>query len=309
MADISELWARLEAWGNKNAPKMLEDLNPGASDEALGELQTALGLELPEPFLQCLRVHNGESDGWPFKVFADMGAYLPCEQIVENWQMRVQIAGQVDDDFSDEERAEQIRDGIIFIEGPVRPSVFNAGWVPIMDCNGDVFWALDFAPAEGGVPGQLIQVDLEGCDWKVVANSFDELFERYVEALEADEFEIDYHGVVTREPADEEQDKNDYAANKAFDSAPGIDDLKNLEPGSEVEIVGLRIGRADGDNCAMCIRGGDVNLKGSLRGTTFNEVLRVKIRVGKRRGMGLLGPRHEILSWGIAGEQSDAGAS
>ena len=197
-AKIESLWARLETWGRENAPNMLEDLNPGASDEALGELQTALGRELPESFLQCLRVHNGESDGWPFKVFADMGAYLPCSQIVENWQMRVQIAGQVDDDFSDEERAEQIRDGIIFIDGPVRPSVFNAGWVPIMDCNGDVFWALDFAPAEGGVPGQVIQVDLEGCDWKVIATSFEEFFAAYVAAIEADEYPV-REGLPTKE--------------------------------------------------------------------------------------------------------------
>lgn len=184
-ANIDALWARLEAWGREKAPNMLEDLNPGASDEELGELQTALGRELPESFLQSLKVHNGESDGWPCKVFADMGAYLPCSQIVENWQMRVQIAGQIGVDFSAEERAEQIRDGIIFVDGLVIPEAFNPAWVPIMDSNGDVFWALDFAPAEGGTPGQIIQVDLEGCDWKVIATSFDEFFSNYVNSLEA----------------------------------------------------------------------------------------------------------------------------
>ena len=199
--NINALWARLEAWGRDNAPNMLEDLNPGASDEELGDLQTALDRELPETFLQSLKLHNGESDGWPCKVFADMGAYLPCSQIVENWQMRVQIAGQVGDDFSAEERAEQIRDGIIFVDGPVSPAAFNAGWIPIMDSNGDVFWALDYAPAEGGVPGQVIQVDLEGCDWKVVATSFDELLDAYVAALEAGEYRIE-EGQPTQEPAD-----------------------------------------------------------------------------------------------------------
>ena len=189
-ANIDALWARLEAWGRDNAPNMLEDLNPGASDEELGELLRALGHELPEPFLQSLKAHNGESDGWPCKVFANMGAYLPCSQIVENWQMRVQIAGQIGADFSAEERAEQIRDGIIFVDGPVSPEAFNADWIPIMDSNGDVFWALDFAPAEGGVPGQVIQVDLEGCDWKVIATSFEEFFAAYVAAIEAAEYPI-----------------------------------------------------------------------------------------------------------------------
>ena len=64
MAEITELWARLEAWGTEPAPNMLEDLNKGASDAQVAELQAALARELPEPFLQSLRVHDGESDGW-----------------------------------------------------------------------------------------------------------------------------------------------------------------------------------------------------------------------------------------------------
>ena len=196
--DIDELWARLEAWGAENAPNMLEDLSPGASDDAIAELQTAIGQELPASFLQSLKAHDGESDGWPSKVFADMGAYLGSSRIVETWQMRLQIAGELGDDVSDEDRAELIRDGIIFVNGPVRPDDFNAGWIPIMDCNGDVFWALDFAPAEGGVPGQLIQVDLEGCDWKVIANTFEEFFVAYVAAVEAGEFPV-HEGLPTKE--------------------------------------------------------------------------------------------------------------
>lgn len=199
--NIDALWARIEAWGRDNAPNMLEDLNSGVSDEELGELQAALDRELPESFLQSLKVHNGESDGWPCKVFADMGAYLPCSQILENWQMRVQITGQIGDEFSDEERADQIRDGIIFVDGPVSPEAFNAAWIPIMDSNGDVFWALDFAPTEGGAPGQVIQVDLEGCDWRVVATSFEQLLDAYVAALEAGEYRVEA-GLPTKAPAE-----------------------------------------------------------------------------------------------------------
>ena len=196
--NIDELWERLEAWCAENAPNMLEDLNPGADDDEIVALQAALAVELPDAFRQCLKAHDGESDGWPSKVFADMGAYLGSSRIVEMWQMRLQIAGELGDDFSDAERAEQIRDGIIFVNGPVRPDAFNAGWIPIMDCNGDVFWALDFAPAEGGVSGQLIQVDLEGCDWKVIANTFEEFFAAYVAALESGEYPV-CEGLPTKE--------------------------------------------------------------------------------------------------------------
>ena len=45
------------------------------------------------------------------------------------------------------------------------------------------------------------------------------------------------------------------------------------------------------------IRGGVVQLRGSLRGSTFNQVLRVAVITGKRRGLGLLDPIHDIVSW------------
>ena len=190
MADIAEIWQRLEIWAGANAPKMLEDLNPGASDEQINELQSALGRELPASFAASLRTHNGESDGWPSKVFADMGAYHPAESIPEHWNMHQQIAEQVGMVFSPEEVAQQIRDNIITVEGPVQPATFRAEWIPILDCNGDVFWAIDFAPADGGTTGQIIKVDLEGCEWRVVADSFEEFLAAYVAELEAGEFPI-----------------------------------------------------------------------------------------------------------------------
>lgn len=306
MAEINELWARLEAWSSEHAPKMLEDLNPGASDEQIAGLSKALARELPESFLHSLRVHDGENDGWPSKVMADMGACLPSGRIVEHWQMHRQIAEQMADQLggerSDEEVAELIRDNIITVDGSVRPETFHPAWVPIMDSNGNVFWALDFAPAEGGIEGQVIQVDLEGCEWKVVANSFAEFFASYVESLEAGEFEV-ANGLATKFPEEQAEDANSDSnfdtKVEAFDAATGIEELGQLAPGTQVDIVGIRTGTVEGDRCDLEIRGGTVRLRGSLRGTTFNQVLRVAIITGKRRGFGLLRPSHEIVSWDI----------
>lgn len=199
MADIAKLWQRLEAWGAANAPKMLEDLNPGATDAQIDELQTAIGRELPASYIASLKVHNGESDGWPFKVFADMGAYYPSERIPEYWNMRRQVAEQVGLEFSAEEVADQVKNNIITVEGPVRPATHRAEWIPVLDCNGDVFWAIDFAPADGGSPGQIIQVDLEGGYWAVVADSFEKFLANYVEALEAGAFPVQSDGLPSKE--------------------------------------------------------------------------------------------------------------
>ena len=197
MTEIAALWERLEAWGKEHAPKMLEDLNPGAGEDDLAKLEAALGRKLPEALLQSLAIHNGESDGWPNKVFADLGAYYSCDAIVEHWRMRVDIAAQLGDEFSDEERVEQAAAGLISISGPVKAHTYHRDWIPIMDCNGDVVWALDFAPGDGGEPGQVIQVDLEACDWRVLAPSFDAFFAAYVESLEAGDYPI-VNGLPTK---------------------------------------------------------------------------------------------------------------
>ena len=187
MQEIQELWSRLEAWGKTHAPAMLSDLNPGASpDEILG-LESRLEVTLPDSFKASLAVHNGESDGWPSKVFADRGAHLSTQRILDEWKQRREFG--VSEDL-DEDADQLIADGIITVSGPVQPKMFLPEWVPFLECNGDVFWAMDLAPADGGVVGQIIEVDWESCSWAVIANSFHELFSAYVTDLESGRYDV-----------------------------------------------------------------------------------------------------------------------
>lgn len=173
---VAVLWQRLESWAGENAPEMLRDLNPGADDADIGALQAAFSHPLPASYKDSLKVHNGESDGWPNRVFADMGAYHSTESAINDYNMYLKVGGH-GTEFDDGEIAEQIENDIITVDGPVRPLTFCPDWLPIMNCNGDVFWALDFAPDEGGNKGQVIQVDLECCSWAVVAPDFGTFFQ------------------------------------------------------------------------------------------------------------------------------------
>lgn len=187
MNEIEDLWCRLETWASQNAPAMLEDLNSGAGDEEIALLETALSVELPSSYKKSLAVHNGESDGWPCKIFADRGAYLSTQRVLEEWTERQKYA---DSEHLEGEEEELIADGIIQVSGPVQIKMFLPTWIPFLECNGDVFWAMDFSPAEGGTNGQIIEVDWEGCTWKVISDSFVELMERYVTGLEQGEYII-----------------------------------------------------------------------------------------------------------------------
>ncbi|MCH9693963.1 MAG: SMI1/KNR4 family protein [Gammaproteobacteria bacterium] len=288
---VAVLWQRLESWAGRNSPEMLRDLNPGADDADIDVLEKAFGQPLPQSYRDSLKTHNGESDGWPYRVFADMGAYHSTESALNDYNMYLDITGRMPD-FDEAELAAQIADDIITVEGSVQPLSFSTDWLPIMNCNGDVFWALDFAPASGGQRGQVIQIDMEGCYWGVVAPDFETFFEQYVSALEAGEYEVQ-EGLATKEPID----ARELAIDKAVANSITRDELEKNEPGEVVRIVGCRSGKVKGDRCVMAIHGGEIQLRGSLRGSTFNQVLRVTIRVGKRRAFGLLAPIHDLLEW------------
>ncbi len=182
MRDIENLWSRLETWADANAPDLLSDLNPGATADQVQALESELGLTLPDAFKASLTVHNGENDGWPCKVFVGCGAYLSTLRIVEEWRQRKQFGEDIEEDPD-----ELIQLDVITVDGPVRPKMFLTSWVPFLECNGDVFWAMDFSPAAGGTEGQIIEVDWESRSWKVVADSFADFLENFVTALERGE--------------------------------------------------------------------------------------------------------------------------
>lgn len=183
MQDVENLWVRLEAWATDNAPHILSDLCSGATTDQVRTLETELDVSLPDSFKTSLAVHSGEDDGWPAKVFTDYGAYLSTSCIAEEWRQRQQFDEDIEGDPE-----ELIDQNVIMVDGPVKPKMFLTSWVPFLECNGDVFWDLDFSPAAGGKKGQVIEVDWEGNSWKVIADSFADFLENYVTGLERGEY-------------------------------------------------------------------------------------------------------------------------
>ncbi|MGN9808862.1 SMI1/KNR4 family protein [Micromonospora sp. BQ11] len=59
---ITLLWTQIAEWLRKNAPLTFEKLNPPADDQALAELASELGTELPLDLVELLQNLNG-SDG------------------------------------------------------------------------------------------------------------------------------------------------------------------------------------------------------------------------------------------------------
>jgi len=288
---IAALWQRLETWASENAPEMLRDLNLGADDVAIDALQRAFGHPLPASYRDSLKVHNGETDGWPCRVFADMGAYHSSESALNDYKLYLRLGSQ-GDEFDESEIAEQIENHVITVDGPVRPITFSPDWLPILNCNGDVFWALDFAPGEGGNKGQVIQVDLECCFWGVVAPDFNTFLEQYVSSLENGDYEVQ-EGLATKDPVDPDE----LARDRLFENSIRKDELEKKEPGELVSVVGICSGATKRKYCDLIINGGEVRLRGSVQGAKRNQMLQVTVRVGKPRAFGLLAPTYTIVDF------------
>lgn len=190
-ADVSEgvdrAWARIEASLGRVLPASLRQLEPPAEVQAIDAVESALAVVLPQDFRASLRIHGGtkwpaphrgQPSPVPLDCFYDTNGIVAATRM---WRGNYAAEPAWDDPRV---WAHLVDRGMICLYGPVRPIVGSAGAVMVGDMNGDVHWFLDFDPAPGGMPGQVVRVDVECSSWVVLAASWTELLVRYAEDLE-----------------------------------------------------------------------------------------------------------------------------
>jgi cell wall assembly regulator SMI1 len=57
---MKEIWNRIESWLAVNAPELLKDLRPGATDEQIQEAEEFLSVKFSEDFKESSRIHDGQ---------------------------------------------------------------------------------------------------------------------------------------------------------------------------------------------------------------------------------------------------------
>ncbi len=196
--EVHATWQRLEAWATANAPVMLSELRGPAEPDALARFEAESGLVLPEGLRASLLLHDGEEGSHYCCAWADAGELFGTTEMLEHWRRMQQMADEPDP----EEIAENMREGLIEVEGPVWAVACHKAWIPFMALNGgDVCWHVDLEPAPGGTVGQVIEVDLECAQWRVRSPSFEAFLADYVGALERGEYaERDPDGLPSRNP-------------------------------------------------------------------------------------------------------------
>lgn len=184
------IWTRIEAWFRANLGPDSANLGPPASAEAFAAVEAATGLALPAGVREVYQVHDG--DGAPPGLFGNWERFLSLSDATGLWRHYQDLLRSLPAmPNSLEAWREQVEQQIAFVQGPVKPLIASPAWFPITDANGNVLRFLDFDPAPGGVPGQVIQVDLESAMYQVVAGSLAEFLEAYAHELERGEVVVE----------------------------------------------------------------------------------------------------------------------
>ncbi len=164
------LWSPIEQTLRAESESALARLGAAASDEDLANLRCALGsLSLPEPFVSAWRAHDGEALGRDETLLRGR-LFLPLRAMQSEYEAL-------------RERAANASGEVEADEG-VRATVWTEGWVPFVLLGGaSDFHCVDLDPADGGQPGQVIEVSHDLRRRKLVAPDLATYFRRCAEAI------------------------------------------------------------------------------------------------------------------------------
>ncbi len=188
MQSVIDLWQRIDQWLATHAPRILEELKPGASEVDLVEAEATLGFALPEDFKASYRIHNGGGTSLVGLLEGMTEGLSPLK-----WLSAHEASNEPADFVANPERKHQ----------PVQPVMWHPGWLVFAtNAGGSSFGSdlcLDLAPAAGGQVGQVIEWEQGVGPTLVIAPSFEALLTQWADWLTADVFyfenEYGQHGL------------------------------------------------------------------------------------------------------------------
>jgi cell wall assembly regulator SMI1 len=156
---MQDIWKRIEKSLRDVAPAALGTLSAGASAKVIGSAEKALGITFPQEVIESYRVHDGQSDAAP-ELF-DGWRLLPMDRVVAEWTVWKKLldGGEFKGRQSD--------------AAPHHVSDWwNPAWIPLTSNGAGDHHCLDLAPGRGGRSGQIIQMQHDGPERALVADSF-----------------------------------------------------------------------------------------------------------------------------------------
>ena len=168
---MEELWAQLKQRFAETNPGLLETLAAGASSVEIEALKRVINLEQNDLFASLAAV-NGQisSDSPLYQRFV----LFSVSEIAANYAL-----------MNEEVVPDRLESGLDLDEGesvgPVKPQIWNAGWIPFAGDGGN-FLCLDTDPDEGGSVGQVFSWWRDGSANTWIAENYTAWLEASVNA-------------------------------------------------------------------------------------------------------------------------------
>lgn len=177
---IQNIWHEIEAWYMKNAPRLLEDLKGGVSDQQINDFEAVIEMSLPDDYKASLKLHNGD-------VYFHDYEYLNLECVLNKWLIMTRL--NEDDTFKD-------RKPIDTAGGIIQNTWWHRGWIPFAEDGGGNLICIDKAPGVNGVPGQMLYMELQSGPCVSKHKSFLEWIGHYKDDLYRGVYELDEDGCL-----------------------------------------------------------------------------------------------------------------
>jgi cell wall assembly regulator SMI1 len=172
---MDEIWRRIESWLKQNAPEILTDLQPGASDADIQNVVQAVSYAMPDDFIESYRIHDGKRGG--SAPLLDQWELLSLSAIVKEWQNLKKLSD----------------DGLLEgMEGDssvqIKSDWWNLGWIPFASNSSGDFLCIDLDPPQTGKKGQVISYWHSDSKRKLLAKDFRSWLAEFVEDLESGKY-------------------------------------------------------------------------------------------------------------------------
>jgi cell wall assembly regulator SMI1 len=183
------VWERIETWLKAQAPEILKDLRPGATEVELRRTENSLGILLPNAVKDSYLIHNG-AEGCGLFSCED---FLSLNEMVSKWKVLKDIW---DTGFFNKFQGDPT--------GPVRADWWNPKWIPwLSDASGNHL-CFDLDPTEGGTTGQIIRFWHDDSTRQVLATGLDSWLQQFADDLFSGKYIFsDEYGVLSVEDAKE----------------------------------------------------------------------------------------------------------
>lgn len=187
MAALLDPWFALERYLQLHAPEALRTLQPPASPSALDAAQRVLDVVLPPDCRAWYALHDGAEWNGPLTE-----EILSLDGMLSTWRLLCGL-----------ERDGTFAGCRVEADQQVKPTWWNARWLPITSDGAGNHLCVDMDPTTKGSAGQIIRYWHDGGERSVVARNFMDLFAQTLNQLESGELVVSedkdgYQGLMKR---------------------------------------------------------------------------------------------------------------